>query len=489
MQSAPGMSWMESYRTPDQRRPNGFQFTPADKPGFGKDFTGKSASSPKLNEADEPEAGAQHQSAWDVLAKTSLAGMLAVNTTMLFSPAISKAAAKYMESPEFKKSAAKAPKWLLDQMEKVAERKKTGTFLPLLKRMNVFTALLQLNTGYQVGLNTQQPSKSLSSFMGTLNQLLTVFKAEIPYVQTFSFLSSFFWFSGETNDIKNNNNPGQRREWDQRRLFKAWKKEKGDDSPGFGAEVKNMFSFMGKDIKYTLSLAPWKNLFESFRNKEDLKKPQPYQTAIGAQLNLLAFLTATVGFATQVAIKLKNPKLGLKLSQFSKWPEPLQVVPNRISKVTQGIMVFSIISYLPVLMRALQSKGESDGVMTVLGIPLITAGQVLKGNTSLKRWEGLFNMGGPTVNEGKRINSKKYRAQVVYLTNLHEQAMRNPALKASDVLADLRSHPEKLEQMKLSMGNFRVEYILKLLQTGVEKQRMENLNFADYLLPIMKMGA
>src|SRR5690349_18979162 len=124
------MNWMDSYRSPDPRRPNGFQFTPAaDRPGFGKDSTGKRDSQPGSKEADEPEVGAQQKSAWDVLAKTSLAGMLAVNTTMLFSPMISKAAARYMESPEFKKSAAKAPRWFLNQMEKVAERKETGTFL------------------------------------------------------------------------------------------------------------------------------------------------------------------------------------------------------------------------------------------------------------------------------------------------------------------------------------------------------------------------
>lgn len=485
------MNWMDSYRSPDPRRPNGFQFTPADRPGFGKDSTGKRDSQPGSKEVDEPEVGAQQKSAWDVLAKTSLAGMLAVNTTMLFSPAISKAAARYIESGAFQKSALGEYGWMKGFMDKVANRNpdNKNTFLPLLTRLNAYTALVQLNTGYQVGLNTQQPSKSLSSFMGTLTQLATIIKSDIPYVQTLSYLSSFFWFSGETNDIKNNNNPGQRREWDQRRLFRAWKKEKNDDTPELQKEVKGMLSFMGKDFKYTLSFAPWKNLIESIRNKEDLKKPQPYQTAIGAQLNLLAFFTATACFATQVAIMLKNPNKGLKLSQFSKWPDPLKVIPNRISRVTKGVMLFSIISYLPVLMRALQSKGESDGILTVLGVPLITGGQVLKGHVNLNHWQGLFSMGGPVVNEGKRLNSKKYRAQVVYLTNLHEQAMRNPALKASDVLADLRSHPEKLKQMKLSMGNVRVEYILKLLQTGVEKQRLENLNFADYLLPIMKMGA
>jgi hypothetical protein len=98
-------------------------------------------------------------------------------------------------------------------------------------------------------------------------------------------------------------------------------------------------------------------------------------------------------------------------------------------------------------------------------------------------------MGGPIVNEGKRINSIKYRAQVAYLTNLHQQALQNPSLKAIDILTHLESNPQKLKTMALSMGEFRVNYILDLLRTGAQKQQTENITFANYLEPIMKMGA
>lgn len=424
---------------------------------------------------------APHKTTWDYIAKTSLTGMAIVSGAMLFSPLISKGLAKYTLSKSFEQG------WINNYPAAkniILDASQPKVFLQRLNRVASFTRLFQLNTGYQVGINTRQPSKSLSSLMGTFNESVKILKYKIPNLQALGFLSSFFWFSGETNDIRNNNNPGQRREWDQKRLFIALK---GKEETTFGHELKHMLSYMGKDFGYTLSFKPWKNLVDSFRNKEPLNKPQPYQTAIGAQINLAAFLLSTTAFLHQLKTTHQHPNL--KIENFDKWESKFKKIPAKLSHASQVIMMFSIISYLPVLMRAFQNKKEADGIITIFGVPLITLGQVFGARLSYSPLQGLFNMGGPIVNEGKRINSIKYRAQVAYLTNLHQQALQNPSLRAIDILNHLESNPKKLKTMALSMGEFRVNYILDLLRTGAQKQQTENITFANYLEPIMKMGA
>jgi len=439
--------------------------------------------------AGRQEEGSPQKSGWDILAKTSLGTMFVVNTAMLFSPLMTRAARCYLASPEQLGRLKDSPEWVMKAVKHIADREDKDLLLKTLTGLNSYATLAQLNTGYQVGLNTQQPSKSLASLSGTVSQLATMWKPGILYTQAWSYLTSFFWFSGETNDIKNNNTPGQRREWDQKRLLRAWRHQSQTQAnqPSFGDEMKSVFRFMGNDCRYTLSSGPWKNLLDSIRKRESLLTPQPYQTAIGAQLNFLGFLGATGAFLSQVYQKIKNP--ALDLSNYKKWPDAAKKMPEKFSKFTKFVMLFSIISYLPVLMRALKSKNEMDGALTFIGVPLITARQVYLGGLSLKHWQGLFNLGGPVVNEGKRINSKKYRAQVNYLEALYQQAQANPNLTASQVLAYLQSNPMELDKMALSMGQFRVDFILNMLREGIRRQSTEQITLADYLLPVMKMGA
>jgi hypothetical protein len=447
------------------------------------------ASKPEAEKAPLQFTHPAQKTAWDLLAKTSLGAMLVVNSTMLFSPLISKKLTSYATPDTLKKIGQKTSPKVANWVKKNADY---DTLKTTLTEFGAYAALLQLNTGYQVGINTQQPSKSLSSFMGTLTQLGVVLKAKIPYVQTLSYLSSFFWFSGETNDIKNTNNPGQRREFDQHRLLKAFRGEQSKGSPGFLRECGEVFKFMGRDFKYTLSLAPWKSLKKSLQNRQDLKTPQPYQTAIGAQLNFIAFMTATMAFLAQIREKARaktEEGLTLEFLKFTTWPGQYKKLAAPFMRVTQGVMVFSIISYLPVLMRALQSKGEIDGLLTFVGVPMITASQVIKGTFDIKNLQGLLNMGSPIVNEGKRLNSKKYRAQVNYLNALQAQAQKNPGLKAQHVLSYLEAHPEELHSMALTMGDFRVHYILDLLRNGAMRQAQQNISFADYLSPLINLGA
>lgn len=431
------------------------------------------------------------RSAWDILAKTSLTGMTIVNGVLFFSPQIAQKLAQKSVQNKLKTVIGNrlGEQWGANVEQWAQKHANQKSLMETLNKAASFAALLQLNTGYQVGINTQQPSKSLSSLTGTATQALTCINVKKPYFQTISFLSSFFWFSGETNDIKNTNNPGQRREFDQHRLFRAFKGEQQAGEKGFFRELWNTLKFMGKDFRYTLSTGPWKNLQESIKNKEDFKKPQPYQTAIGAQLNLLAFIASTRAYLLQKREIENNPHVKLELNNFNKWPAEFKKIPERFTRLSQFVLVFSIISYMPVLMRALQSKGEVDGALTFLGVPLITAGQVLKGALDLKHWQGLTAMGGPIVNEGKRINSKKYRAQVNYLTALQQEALRNPNLRATDILQQLESSPQQLKTMAETMGQFRVDYILNLLRAGAAKQQTENITLASYLQPLLTLGA
>ncbi len=549
---------------------------------------------PDLPHAKDDSAQGPKKTGWDYLAKTSLGAVAVMCSLVAAAPRITKGVQWGLSRELYQTFLNKQPQtsaWHGLHRFLKTQVANEDYLLTALNKISQIPEMLQLNTGYQVGINTQQPSKSLSSLMGTLSKAYT-FKHTIPFGMSLSYLSSFFWFSGETNDIKNNNNPGQRKEWDQKRLWQALKGDHSKGAQGFGQEAKTMLKFMGGDYKYTLSLAPWKNLFQSFRNKQDWGRPQPYQTAIGAQLNFVSFFMAGVGYLFDAWEKagVKTPpqaptppttgllrffyqkpddnqfgkKLRQRLKPLSDWLEQegfvvntfgkaqarylkimnrwnaainreaasktsggrwgakalrfawRNLLPNFISEikpaqagaktaaldgvqalawsrrfknVTQLTMAFSIVSYLPVLIRAWQNKTEAESILTILGVPMITARQMQIADPKFNRWLGLFGLGSPIVNEGKRINSQKYRAQVEYLQSLHDKAKANPDITARAMLSAMQSNPNHLKNLALTMGQFRVDFILKTLAEGVRRQEVERISLADYLLPIIKLGA
>ena len=84
--------------------------------------------------------------------------------------------------------------------------------------------LLQQNTGIQTGFHTQQPTKIYGSVITTAILLLGLVKYK-PILDSVQNLGAFLWYTGESNDIHNNVDPGHRREWDPKRLRDSLRSE------------------------------------------------------------------------------------------------------------------------------------------------------------------------------------------------------------------------------------------------------------------------
>lgn len=491
---------------------------------------------------------------WDVMAKTSLATASVLNIALFASPFLSNRLRLWITQPGQKKRlketlsqaaarfnqtfATSERAWFKDlpqKLERQVEHLETlGDKQKLanqLTRWSSFANLFQLNTGYQVGINTRQPSKTLASISGFFSQSALIYKLA-PFLQCWTYLNSFFWFAGETNDIRNNNSPEARREYDLKRIFKFFSRDKANvveneasspkpqrpsiapqsqaslafarqkstqqesslsEKPStLWGEVKALCKYMGQDFQYALSAAPWKDLGHALENRQDQdwKKPASYQTAIGAQLNLMAFVTAASGYFAQSYMKRLHPHLNR--IDFSLWKDCYKVLPNRFLNLTKLIMVPSIISYVPVLMRAFQNKGEADGILTILGVPLITISQIMNASFKLESIQGLLRLGSPVVNEAKRINSQKYRAQVQYLQEVYQKALQDPTFTAEQALVELEAFmadPKQAALLEKSMGEFKIGYLQELFRTIAQDCHTQNKSFAEVLLPKMQLGA
>lgn len=457
------------------------------------------------NKPTEPQ-----KSFGDYLARTSLTVAMLLNVLLFASPELAKL--KWVQerviNPRLLKHNLANPNKPLAPLQALKHLIQKGLSL---------SYLFQLNTTWQVGMHTQQPNKLLTVMTGVAREAMMVRKVS-PVLQSGSYLSNFLWYAGESNDIKNNNDIGQRREWDPRRVahmfsrqaggagamaankMQAWKERLNHA----GSETWSLLKYLGHDYAYAVSLKPWQGLFRSLKDGESLKTPQPYQTALGAQFNILAFAAQLLSIGRESSVKGINPllkdiplahwdnakvlqeKLGKlspeKLQEFAQ----LKKLPVRLQRSAKVLGALGVAAYIPIVMRALQSKSEPESILTFLGVPLTAGNQVMLASRNIETMKGLFALGAPMINEGKRMNSKKYRAQVNYLQFLYNTAQQNPQLTAADILRFWQTHPEELKGMKLYMGQTRVDYLMEKLQNAALQQQSRQISLIQFLEPLMK---
>lgn len=406
----------------------------------------------RISPEERMQAVAKKRDWPDKISKVSLTGMSLVNITLLFSPLIAKRAAKLYVR---KQAVLPAGSRMLATLKTLSDAK---GFQKKLFRLNSLVGLVQLNTNYQTSLNSQQPSKLLGSMTYTLGALRMLIKPSV-FNNIISFVGSIFWFAGERNDIENSNHPGQRREWDFKRLL-----GKRLGSSEQLAELKDFTRFVATDLRYALSLQPWKELFKGF-GKDDWSVPQSYQTAFASQFNGLAWLS-TVGL-------LASDKVGAL--------KAISPALSTIAKTSAGLS--ALVAFLPLGLRAWQSRGEMEGVVTLTGIPLATFSRVTMAAKNLSYLKGVGGIGAPMVNEGKRLSSRKYRAFVNHVKSLHQQAVKNPRLTAQELLTNLQTRPAELKTLEKQIGKVRVEHLRSILQDGVRRQQAENTTLAQFLYP------
>lgn len=431
---------------------------------------------PNLSFFDDNKPAQPKHTFGDYLATTSMSLHMASNLLLFFSPWIAAGAVKW--SNPLQKYLAQLPRSIsASQKERflalLQDRKRLGE---LIQSKGVsFAKLLQLNTGWQVGIFTQQPSKSLSSIISVAAMTSNTFKYR-QILDCTDNLASFLWFAGESNDIKNNIDPAHRREWDLKRFLHPFEQQ----ADGSGSAFSSALKFISKDCAYAMSMKPWQEFYRALKNRKETnwKLPQSYQTAIGAQLNLFAFM----GLLGSYLLTHHGRRLMMETTA--------KTLSTALTNCSKYLVAASAIAYVPVLVRALPSWQEKENFMTILGVPLSVTYQVLQASPiKLDTRKGLFVIGSPMVNEGKRLNGKRYRSQVDYLKFLYAQAVNNPQLTAQDVLRFLQSHPKEIESMARYMGQNRVDYILGKLKIAVQQQSQTHLSLADYLLPMIQEGA
>lgn len=471
-------------------------------------------SSPNLSFFQNNKPTEPQKSFGDYLARTSLSVAIACNLLLFLSPWIAKTPSiKQFVEKQLIRSGRSLPPFAQNVANTLGDPKKLKE---LFQRGLSFSFLFQLNSTWQTGIQTMQPSKLLTVITGAMRESIMMCKV-IPFLQAFSYFSNFLWFSGETNDIKNNNDPLHRREWDPRRLVNIFSAKDGvkpgnfsgkdggaqqGKTAGVGHELSSLLKYLMQDYKYALSYKPWQGLVQSIKNHDDPRTPQPYQTALGAQFNMIAFVAqlASVGLENSrkkkydvlKSIKMadwdnaevmkKVAKTEAELQLFAK----LKKVPGHLQSVAKIMSLASIISYAPIVARALKNKNEKDSYLTLIGVPMMSVNQVMLASREIQTLKGLFGVGGPMIHEGNRLNSKKYRAQVEYLQFLSRLAIQNPQLTASDVLRFMNSHPEELKAMRLNMGKARVEYLLERLQAASQQQQSQHVSLAAFLAPMMQ---
>jgi hypothetical protein len=440
----------------------------------------------------------------DYLAATSMSLFIGANLILFSSPKIAAAAQRWPQhfnnlinhcwlSGVFSETNRKKFTIILQDPVKLAQTIQA-------KGVNI-AKLLQLNTGWQVGLHTQQPSKSLSSILSASVMSYAFLVKYKPIFDCVDNLASFLWFAGESNDIKNNIDPSHRREWDLKRILHPSSISSDDKRWIFSSLVK----YISSDCVYAMSFKPWKEFYHALKNKKltNWKAPQAFQTAIGAQLNLFAFISLFSSYL----LNLHTQKITTVLSHISqkmseKFPFLLQLLrgngmgqenvlkfSKRFMKVGKYFVAASVIAYVPILVRALQDWRQKENMMTLVGVPLSVTYQVLQASPiSLNTHKGLFVIGSPMVNEGKRRNGKRYRSQVNYLKFIYQQAQQNPQLTAKVVLHFLNTNSQERKMMIQAISQNRVDYIEAKLKEAILQQQFYNISLSQFILPMMQEG-
>lgn len=331
----------------------------------------------------------------------------------------------------------------------------------LMKRMcNAGMLLLGINF-YQTAVNSRQPSLIANALLRDVLNLIM-----ICYPGNFLFslytLVQVFFDIGKKTDIDNNNQPGNRREWDFRRLTRFLRPHQISQSgqASFMQELNSFGCYIGNDFRQAFSLRPWKAFKEKYKEKSGWATPQSYQNALAAQLALGSWIVF------QTSNFVKNARLRL--------------ASNTI------LLLSTVCSTMPMLMRGWQNKDGMDGRLVLAGVPLRWVGELFLPQFTQKWFflNGLASIGGPLSVRGLALNSERYREEVSALESLYTQAVQHPGIKASDVLKALNPDSDALKRIEQRLGRHRTQFIIETLQDAEQAWQTQNLPLAAFLKPL-----
>lgn len=384
----------------------------------------------------------ENQKKWKILpASLGTAIMLVAAPLILFSPYLSKHTIpkllasnhSWIKRPFFKR-------WL----EHFEGNKKA--LLNATLRLSAIGNLFLYVSDYQVGLNTQQPSKLFSRHLAILTSLLSLkFPAHL-LLRILGLAGMGLLTAGSRNDIENYNHLESRREL------------KGSMGDLFFS--KKAFRYIADDLRHSLSLEPWQDLSKYLKQKT-FHKPASAQSALASQFY---FLSAIMG-------------LGAVLTKSS-------VAKNIIlERLTLPVTFTSgLLANIPVFMRGWESRHEADGKMVLLGIPVMLAGQVFTLSNERYHLIGLNNIGGAIfTSNGMYLTSRKHHFLVTYLNSLHQLAQTNPVLMPSDVATFLNTHPVEREQLRRKIGKVRLNFIMQLMRQAERQMGSHSISFASFM--------
>lgn len=337
-----------------------------------------------------------------------------------------------------------------DRKEIEAQFKKLGMFLSFVQGINI----------YQTAVNSKQPSLFVQAILRDSLSLAGIFWPKDILYSLYSLAGVFFCL-GKQNDIENNIHPESRRDWDIKRLNRFILPDRQGhvkhNNHTFSQELLSFTHFIRDDFKENFSSKHWKTLLSSFKAKESWTKPQSYLNGIASQFTLLSLIMNMGGL------------LGKK-SNLLKW----STIP-----LTLG----ALLNTIPLFTRSWQNKRELDGQLVIGGSPLGIIGAIFQPQFFPKLFflNGLSGIGGPMFVKGLELNSKRYRAMVDEIEWIHQLALQNPTLKASDILAHFNGSPSDLNTLQKRIGRSRVTYILKLLQRADQIAKSKGVNLAEFM--------
>jgi len=286
-------------------------------------------------------------------------------------------------------------------------------------------------------------------------------------IWTLSGLKATLFNAGKQNDIANNNSPLERREWDlkylKNSLFGIQDSSMAWPFTYFNhllVTFNNVGRFIKQDLKNAFTITPWKMFQAQYNQKDNWVKPQPYLSALSTQLSLCTWLFNMAG------ILLKKPV-------FFKTGIPLAMLADSFW-------------YISITNRAWENKTDMDGLLVLAGSPLALAGFPFQPTITQKYFflHGLEMMGSALVCRGVALNSKKYGYFVNTLKSLAAQAQCNPALSATDILAQLKTHPDETAMLEQKMGKSRFHIFMNTLYQAHRAHLETKQSLSDFLAPI-----
>jgi hypothetical protein len=321
--------------------------------------------------------------------------------------------------------------------------------------------LLQSPIHYQTSFNTKQPSSLLKEGMSTVYQVGSFFTSSVVFRTLFSLVSGLFAYTGKQNDIGNTRNMQTRREWDLHRLMPNQFKLDAEHLRKIRKEYGSFVKYIWGDLKTTLSVKPWRELFRTYKQKSTWLEPNSYFTDLAAQFGLVANL------ANLWSLKPPKPLEGL----LKGVPFPFMILRNLASTKTEMI-------------RAWQDKTDLDGILLLGSMPFTMVGTLFFISKKYFYLNSIALLAGPFQDKGLNLNSQYRREAINYIQRLYNEAQRKPALNAAQILQYYESSSEAKKHLKKRVGTIGMNFIFDSLRMAEMKNQAQGLPLSQVLYPI-----